>query len=135
MEKSDSIYAAATGVQSASPLQHAAACRPQILSLPNSLQITPSRSPYAEFRSCKPLRFQLAISMQVLILPFSFIFSSTCATCSAHLTPRPHSFFTLTICHTGLLQPVLTIPLLMPFWHRIFAVKFSIFLIACCVCL
>jgi len=108
-----SLYVAATGVQPACPLPNAAASRQRILSLLSSPQIAPSCSPYAGFSSCKSLRFQLEISMQVLILPFSFIFSSMCATCSVHLTPRPRSLFTLTICHTGLVQPVLTMSFVM----------------------
>jgi hypothetical protein len=66
--------------------------------------------------------------MQVLTLPFSFIFSSTCATCSARLIPGLRCLFTQNICHTGLAQAVLTIPLVMTFWHWKLAVKFSIWL-------
>jgi hypothetical protein len=114
VEKCGSLYVAATGVQPACPLPNAAASRQRFLSLPSSLQIAPSCTPYAGVSSCKSLRFQLVISMQFLTLPFSFIFSSMCATCPVHLTPRPCSLFTLTICHTGLVQPVLQFSLL---WH------------------
>ena len=136
VEKCSNSYVAATDVQSACLLLNAAASRQQILSLPSTLQIAPSCSPYAEFSSRKPLRFQLAISIQILTLPFSFIFSSTCAACSAHLTPRPRSLFTLTICHTGLVQPVLKCHKL---WHFDIVFWLSNFLYfclsACCVCL
>ena len=115
VEKCGSLYVAATGVQSACLLPNAAASRQQILSLPSSLQIAPSCSPYAEFSSCKPLRFQLAISMQVLTLPISFTFSSACAACLAHLTPRSRSLFILIICRTGLVQPLLIMLFVMTF--------------------
>jgi hypothetical protein len=132
VHKRGSLHVAATGVQSACPLPNASGSSQQNLSLTISLQNCRYIFPLLKsFSSCKTLRDQLIICMRGLLLPFSFIFSFTCATCSAYLTPRHRSLITLIIYHTALVQPALSKPLVMTFCHCIYHVKFSIFLSDC----